>query len=54
MVLQPKGSSLKCAIKWISEQRTSEPSESVHQIIEKASIKFNLNPKQTEYLFRNV
>lgn len=52
MSLQPEGENLRNAVKWISEERTWSPGKSLQELIESASVKFNLSPLETEYLQR--
>ena len=48
--IQPKGESLRKAVKWISDERQYNPDRSHQNIIEEACLKFNLSPKDAEYL----
>ena len=48
--VQPKGESLRKAVKWISEERIYNPDRSHQSIIEEACLRFNLSPKDAEYL----
>ena len=48
--IQPKGESLRKAVKWISDERQYNPDRSHQSIIEEACLKFNLSPKDAEYL----
>ncbi|MBW2065222.1 MAG: hypothetical protein JRJ03_09855 [Deltaproteobacteria bacterium] len=48
--LQPKGERVKKAIKWISETRVYEKEASLSSLIERACLKFNLSPKEEEFL----
>ena len=52
MSIQPEGEDLRKAVKWISEIRELEPGKNVQALIEQASIKFNLSPKDETFLFR--
>lgn len=52
MSIMPKGEELRKAVKWISEMRLSEPDIDLQQLIEQACLKFNLSPKEAEYLGR--
>ncbi len=52
--LQPKGEDLRKAVKWISEKRMYESSGEDRKLIDEACAKFNLSPKDAEYLHRFV
>ena len=54
MTIQPEGEVLRKAVKWVSEERKYEPSRKVKEIVEEATLKFDLSPKDAEYLFRFV
>ncbi len=42
---------LRRAVKWIGEQR-AETGKPLHKLIDEAAMKFNLGPKDTEFLVR--
>lgn len=48
--IMPKGEKLRNAVKWISSELQSQGDESLMSLIEKASVRFNLSPKEEEYL----
>ena len=48
--IQPKGEKLRQAVKWISECRKDDESAAIASLIQKASFKFNLSPKDEEFL----
>ncbi len=48
--VQPKGEDLRKAVKWISEEHLDNPDRNYRSIIEEACLKFNLSPKDAEYL----
>jgi hypothetical protein len=53
--VQPQGENLRKAVKWISEERkygTGEKKPSA--LVEEACLKFNLSPKDAEYLMKFV
>jgi hypothetical protein len=54
MVVQPEGEDLRKAVKWISEERQTNPEISAMKLVEKASLRFNLSPKDAEFLMRFV
>ena len=54
MSIQPKGEDLRKAVKWISEKRKHEHVEDLNQLVDDACLKFNLSPKDAEFLSRFV
>jgi hypothetical protein len=48
--IQPKGEQLRQAIKWISAERQENENRSIPQLIEAAALRFNLSPKDEEFL----
>jgi len=52
--IQPQGEDLRRAVKWISEERLYNPSRPARQIVEEACLKFNLSPKDAEYLAKFI
>lgn len=54
MSIQPEGEALRKAVKWISEERKYKPDKNLQKVIEEACIKFNLSPKDAEFLARFV
>jgi len=52
--VQPHGENLRKAIKWISEERQLKPDQDGVMLAEKAAIKFDLNPDDSEFLLRFV
>lgn len=54
MTIQPEGEEIRKAVKWVSEERQFEPGKDLNKIIEEACIKFNLSPKEAEFLRRFV
>jgi hypothetical protein len=48
--IQPDGEMIRKAVKWISEERQTEPLKNHQQMIEAAAIRFNLSPMEVEYL----
>ncbi len=49
-VIQPKGEKLRQAVRWISEQRQQGPEQDMAGLIEQASVRFNLSPKEESFL----
>ncbi|MDO9565952.1 MAG: hypothetical protein Q7J15_04360 [Candidatus Desulfaltia sp.] len=54
MGVQPKGEDLRKAVKWISEKRKHEHVKDLKQLTADACLKFNLSPKDAEFLSRFV
>ncbi|MDM8522566.1 hypothetical protein QUF80_04270 [Desulfococcaceae bacterium HSG8] len=54
MSIQPQGEEMRKAVKWISEERKFGPEKDVKNLVEKACIKFDLPPKDAEFLARFV
>ncbi len=50
MSILPEGEPLRKAIKWISDERQDNPGTSLHSLIEKACLKFDLSPKDADFL----
>jgi len=50
---QPKGEKVKKALVWSAEMQTTHPEMKRREIIEKAQIRFNLSPKECEFLNKN-
>ena len=54
MSILPEGEQLRKAVKWISDQRTENPEVALFNLIEKACLKFDLPPKDGEFLMRHI
>jgi hypothetical protein len=52
MTLEPEGEDLRKATKWISDERLNKPGANLSRLIEQACIKFDLAPKDAEFLMR--
>ena len=50
MPILPKGEKLQQAVKWISEMLKDDEGASVPKLIQKASLQFNLSPKDEAFL----
>ncbi len=50
MSIVPEGEQLRKAIKWISDERVDNPGAALFTLIEKACLKFDLPPKDGEFL----
>ncbi len=54
MSIQPEGEDLRKAVKWISEQRQDDPDQRLPALVEAASRRFNLSPRDETFLLRFV
>ena len=54
MSVLPEGEQLRRAVKWISDERTEHPGAPLFTLIEKACLKFDLTPKDEEFLMRYI
>ncbi len=52
MSIQPEGEDLRKAVEWISEERKYGPEKKLIKFVEEASLKFDLSPKDGEFLMR--
>ena len=52
MSIVPEGESVRKAIKWISDKRQYEGGGPLLSMIEQAAQRFDLSPKDEEFLFR--
>lgn len=52
MSIIPEGEQLRKAVKWISDERQEHPEISLFKLIEKACLKFDLPPRDEEFLMR--
>ena len=48
--IQPKGEKVRQAVKWISEIRLEDETRLISQLIQEAAGRFNLSPKDEEFL----
>jgi len=48
--IQPKEERLKKAVKWISSERLEDEEKSINLLIQEAALRFNLSPKDEDYL----
>jgi hypothetical protein len=46
----PEGEDLRRAVKWISQNLEENPDQKLHRLVEQATFKFDLSPKDAEYL----
>jgi len=54
MSVQPKSENFRKAFKWVAEERKFSPGKEVRALVEEASLKFNLSPKEAEFLIRTL
>ncbi|HBN27089.1 MAG TPA: hypothetical protein DD405_06450 [Desulfobacteraceae bacterium] len=52
MGIQPEGEALRKAVKYIAEERKNNSHVNLYGLIEKACLKFNLSPKEEDFLLR--
>lgn len=50
MSILPEGEQLRRAVKWISDERFENPDASISRLIGEACLKFDLPPKDAEFL----
>lgn len=50
--IMPQGEDLRKAVKWVSEERQSEPQKKIAKLVEEASVRFDLSPADGEFLFK--
>ena len=48
--IMPEGEKLRQAVKWISAERLQDESKTLLSLIQEASSRFNLSPKEEMYL----
>jgi hypothetical protein len=48
--IQPKGEKIRQAVKWISSERLEDENRSIPMLIQDAALRFNLSPKEEEFL----
>lgn len=48
--VQPPGDKIRKAIKWLSEAVLNQPDKSRRQLLEQAEVRFNLSPRECEFL----
>jgi hypothetical protein len=52
--IQPQGEEIRKAVKWISEERQEGTALDDNRLVEQAAVKFNLSPKEVEFLAKFV
>lgn len=48
--IMPEGEALRSAIKWISAKREEDPKKKIVSLINDAVLRFDLSPKDNEFL----
>jgi len=48
--IQPKGERVRQAVKWISENLKEDEKRSIYRLIQDASLRFTLSPKEEDFL----
>ncbi len=52
MSIEPDGEQLRKAVEWVSEQVKENSEQNLSKIADSASFKFDLSPKDSEFLYR--
>ena len=52
--IQPQGEEIRKAVKWVSEERQAGTALDNNHLVEQAAVKFNLSPKDVEFLAKFV
>lgn len=52
--IQPQGEKLKQAVRFVSEKRLEKPDINLAKLVDEASFRFDLSPKDSEFLMRFV
>lgn len=50
--IMPVGDGIKKAITWIDEAKSDQPEKKLITLVDEAGMKFNLSPKDSDFLFR--
>ncbi|MDY7036650.1 MAG: hypothetical protein SV375_10885 [Thermodesulfobacteriota bacterium] len=48
--IKPEGEKIRQAVKWISSERLEDEKQKISILIQNASLRFNLSPKEEEFL----
>jgi len=54
MSILPEGEQLRKAVKWVLDERRENPKTPLFSLIEKACLKFDLAPKDEDFLMRHL
>lgn len=49
--IMPQGDAIRKAIKWISASREEKPDLPIGKLVQEATVRFDLSPKDSEFLF---
>lgn len=49
-IIQPKGEKVRKAVKWISENLKEDEKRLIYRLIQDASLRFTLSPKEEDFL----
>ena len=52
--VKPQGEQLRKAVKYIAEKRKENPDINLNQLVDETALKFDLSPKDSEFLLRFV
>ena len=50
--IMPEGDGIKKAIQWIDQAKADNPEKKLIRFIDEAGMKYNLSPKDSDFLFR--
>lgn len=50
--IQPEGEALRKAVRFVSDALREDPDRALGPVIDEAALRFDLSPKQTDYLHR--
>lgn len=50
--IQPEGEKLRRAVRYVSDHLVDDPEREVMALVQEASLRFDLDPNQAEYLIR--
>jgi hypothetical protein len=50
VAIMPEGEAIRKAVKWISDNLQDDPNSSVQKLINEAVMRFDLSPKDAEFL----
>jgi hypothetical protein len=48
--IQPEGESMRRAIRFVSEALSADPDRSLSRLLEQATLRFDLDPRQADFL----
>ncbi len=52
MTILPKSEAMKRAIQWFSDKKKEDPQQNLFSLADKAAMRFNLSPKETDFLYK--